>query len=109
MRLSRDSVRAWRLGRQLLEPLIDADAVSVVRRLCGVQAQLLSAGGARGSGAATAAPARTGRAGLAEGRLIRTRAARGTLQVLDPIDAPAYLALLAAARIREKPARSGRS
>ena len=42
------------------------------------------------------------RAGLADGTLLRTWAARGTLHLLTPEAAPAQLALLAAARTWEK-------
>lgn len=129
MRVSWDQVLAWRLRRHLLEPAPGGagtsapDAVDVVRRLCGVQAQVLSAAelavavrGARspaagtGTGAATAAST-TAAAGAAPSavaaalvgrRLLRTWAMRGTLHVLTGQDAGAYLALVAAARTWER-------
>ncbi|MGQ0773746.1 MAG: hypothetical protein ACT4NY_04900 [Pseudonocardiales bacterium] len=42
MTISWDQVRAWRLRRQFLDPRASADAVDVVSRLCGVQAQVTS-------------------------------------------------------------------
>jgi winged helix DNA-binding protein len=72
----------------------------VADRLLGVQAQVPScaeqAVAVRGP-----APAAV-RAGLADGTLLRTWAARGTLHLLSAEAAPAQLALLAAARTWEK-------
>jgi hypothetical protein len=42
VKVSWDQVHAWRLRRQFLDPLGDADAVDVIGRLCGVQAQVAS-------------------------------------------------------------------
>jgi len=42
VKVSWDQVHAWRLRRQFLDPLGDADAADVVGRLCGVQAQVAS-------------------------------------------------------------------
>jgi hypothetical protein len=36
-------ILAWRMRRQLLDPVGQADAPDVVRRLCGVQAQVPAA------------------------------------------------------------------
>ena len=41
--VSAEQVLAWRLHRQYLEPLTDADPVEIVGRLCGTQAQVASA------------------------------------------------------------------
>ncbi len=110
-------VHTWRMRRQLLLPeeagdgdpggdggdgvVADVDATRVAHRLCGVQAQVMSAAqlavAVRGG-----EPASLG-AGLAEGRLLRTWAMRGTLHVLRPADAAACLALVAAARTWAKP------
>jgi hypothetical protein len=95
---------AWRMERQLLGSVDGADAEEVVRRLCGVQAQVPSTAelGIRvrsanaGRGVVAAA--------VADGRLIRTWAMRGTLHLLTPEEGGAFLALLASARIWEKPA-----
>ena len=43
MTLTWEQVLAWRLRRQLLDPRGGVDAVGVVGRLCGVQAQVASA------------------------------------------------------------------
>ncbi len=43
--ISWDQVRAWRLQRQFLDPRGSADAVDVISRLCGVQAQVTSSAG----------------------------------------------------------------
>jgi hypothetical protein len=93
---------AWRMGRQLLDPVGNAPVAGVVRRLCGVQAQVASS-------AELAIRVRrvSSRAGdvsraLAEGRLIKTWAMRGTLHLLTPEDAGTYLALIAAGRSWER-------
>ena len=114
MPLTWEQVRAWRLGRQLLaQPAADTtpdpdlagdDVVPVVARLCGVQAQVLSA--AELAVAIRQRRPQSGQVGaaLAERRLLRVWAMRGTLHLLDPAEAPAFLALLAATRTWEKPA-----
>lgn len=98
-------VHAWRLQRQFAV----TSAVDAARRLCGVQAQVTSAAElavavrldaqprARAA-AAPGGPADTLAAALARGDLLRTWAMRGTLHVLHPQDAAAFLALVAAAR-----------
>jgi Winged helix DNA-binding domain len=95
-------VLAWRLRRQFLGREGDPSPVDVVRRLGGVQAQVASS-------AEQAVAVRTSRpasgalaAGLASGALVKTWAMRGTLHVLPTDEAPAYLALLAAARTWER-------
>jgi len=93
VRLSWPQVHAWRLRRQFE----GGGAVDVVRRLCGVQAQVLSA-----AELAVAVRLDTSPSGLDgamnEGRLLRTWAMRGTLHVLHPQDAAAALALVSGAR-----------
>jgi hypothetical protein len=96
----------WRrvLARRYRRHFLTGPAAStpheVADRLLGVQAQVPScaeeAVAVRG-----AAPAAV-RAGLADGSLLRTWAARGTLHLLTADAAPAQLALLAAARTWEK-------
>lgn len=90
------------MRRQLLDPRGEAEAVEVVRRLCGVQAQVP---------AAAALAVRVRQAGSAPGgvsgaleerRLMRTWAMRGTLHLLPPGEAGAYLSLAGAARSWEK-------
>ena len=89
---------AWRMERQLLDPLGPASVADVVHRLCGVQAQVASS-----AELAVRARQRTSRAGevgraLADGDLIKTWAMRGTLHLLTAEGAGAYLSLMAAGR-----------
>jgi hypothetical protein len=95
-------VLAWRMRRQLLDPLGEVEAVEVVRRLCGVQAQVPSAASlAVRVRQASSPPGEVDRA-LDERRLMRTWAMRGTLHLLTPDEAGAYLSLAGAARGWEK-------
>jgi len=89
VKVSWDQAFAWRLRRQFMEPARDAkvDAVGIVGRLCGVQAQVASS-------AALAVALRQNREkreaaddlerALAEGALVKTWAMRGTLHLLTP-------------------------
>lgn len=90
------------MGRQLLGPGARS-APDVVRRLCGVQAQVASfaelAIRVRRSSSRSGDVARA----LSEGRLIKTWAMRGTLHLLTPEDAGSFLSLLAAGRSWERP------
>lgn len=106
LRVSWRQALAWRMRRHLLDPPGDASVNEVVRRLCGVQAQVASS-------AELAIRLRQKRSkpgevaeALAGGDLVRTWAMRGTLHYLAPEDAGAYLSLLAAARPWETPAWS---
>jgi Winged helix DNA-binding domain len=90
------------LGRRLRWQLVDEpsapDAVTVVERLAGVQAQVPSAAElAVAVRRREPAPGALAQA-LARGELVRTWAHRGTLHVLPVAAAGAHLALLAAAR-----------
>lgn len=100
--LTVDQLLAWRSGRHLLHRPAGVDCVDVVGRLVGVQAQVPSAAdqvvAARQPGPRPGAVA----SALAERRLLRTWATRGTLRVLRVEDAPACLSLLAAGRFWEK-------
>ena len=104
MTLTWEQVLAWRLRRQLLDPRGGVDAVGVVGRLCGVQAQVASAAelavAVRQADPAPGALA----AALGERRLVKAWAMRGTLHLLPPAEAGAYLSLVAAARSWERPA-----
>lgn len=102
MKLTHDTVLAWRMRRQMLEEPETDDAVAIVSRLCGVQAQLASA-------ARTAIAVRQRRPrpdsvseALAARRLVKTWAMRGTLHLLPVEEAAAFLSLLAATRTWEK-------
>lgn len=95
---------AWRMERQLLDPIGTGGPGAVVDRLCGVQAQLAST-----AELAIRLRRRSSRSGevqaaLEGGTLLKTWAMRGTLHLLTPRDAGAYLAVIAATRPWEKPA-----
>jgi hypothetical protein len=99
-RLTWPQVHAWRLQRHFA----GGSTVDVVRRLCGVQAQVMSAAElAVAVRHKDPAPEETLAEGMARGALVRTWAMRGTLHVLDPADAAAYLSLIAAARTWARP------
>jgi Winged helix DNA-binding domain len=92
------------MRRQHLDPPDATRAADVVRRLCGVQAQVASA-------AALAVAVRQSEpsiealpAAVSRRTLVRTWAMRGTLHVLPADAAASYLSLLASARIWEKKA-----
>jgi len=94
---------AWRMRRQLLDPVGDQTAAGVVRRLCGVQAQVASiAELCIRVRRKKSKPGDVARA-LREGRLIKTWAMRGTLHLLTPEEAGAFLSLIASGRSWERP------
>jgi hypothetical protein len=102
-RVSWKQALAWRMRRHLLDPVEQRSAPDVVRRLCGVQAQVASSAElAVRLRQERSRPGDVGRA-LAKGRLIKTWAMRGTLHVLSPEDAGAFLSILAAGRSWETP------
>jgi hypothetical protein len=92
------------MRRQLVEPIGVLGIVETVRALAGVQAQVASS-----AELAVALRRQSPRPGeveqqLAERQLMRTWAMRGTLHLLAPEDAGAYLALVGALRTWERPA-----
>jgi len=91
------------MRRQLIEPVGTLPVHGVVRRLCGVQTQVAST--AELAVRMRRASSRRGEVSraLADGRLIKTWAMRGTLHLITPEDAGAYLSLIAAGRSWEKP------
>jgi Winged helix DNA-binding domain len=94
---------AWRMRRQLLDPVGDQSAAGVVRRLCAVQAQVASFAELCVRVRRTnSKPGEVGKA-LGDGRLIKTWAMRGTLHLLTPEDAGAFLSLIASGRSWERP------
>ena len=102
MALTWPQVLAWRLHRQFLHRDAERDAPDVVRRLAGVQAQVMSAAEqAVAVRTATPSPGAVAQ-GLASGTLVRTWAMRGTLHVLAADELATYLAPLAAARTWDK-------
>ena len=94
MRITWGQVFAWRMRRQYLDPRTEGPASEIVGRLCGVQAQVWSAA-ATAVAVRQAAPDRAGvdRA-FADRSLMKTWAMRGTLHLLKPRDAGAYLSLM---------------
>jgi DNA glycosylase AlkZ-like len=89
---------AFRMRRHLLDPVGTLPVVGVVRRLCGVQAQVASS-----AELAVRVRRRSSRAGeiaraLSSGRLIKTWAMRGTLHLVDPEEGGAFLSLIAGGR-----------
>jgi hypothetical protein len=95
------------MRRHLLDrPAMGTDAVSIVERLCGVQAQVMSS--AELAVAVRQAKPAAGEVNkaLKAKRLIKTWAVRGTLHLLTPRQAPALLALMAATKAWEKPCGS---
>jgi hypothetical protein len=94
---------AWRMQRHLLDPVGTLPVAGVVRRLCGVQTQVASfAELAVRVRREKSRPGEVGRA-LSQGRLIKTWAMRGTLHLLTPEDAGAFLSVMAAGRSWERP------
>jgi hypothetical protein len=103
VRVSWRQALAWRMQRHLLDPPGRLPVAEVVRRLCGVQAQVASTAELAVRVRCEAAqPGDVGRA-LSEGRLVKTWAMRGTLHLLTPEDAGAFLSLIAAGRSWERP------
>lgn len=102
-RLSWDQVLAWRMGRQHLELPSPDGPVEVVRRLCGVQAQVASAA-EMAIGVRLAQPG-TGEvaSALRDRAIIKIWAMRGTLHLLAPDVAGAFLSLIATVKSWERP------
>ena len=101
-RLSWAQALAWRMRRHHLDPRDGGSALEVVRRLCGVQAQVASAA-ALAVAVRQAKPSNSGLSRAVSRRsLVRTWAMRGTLHVLAADEAASYLSLLASARTWEK-------
>lgn len=95
---------AWRMRRHYLDPVGDRPVTEVVRRLCGIQAQVASSAELCVRVRRTSSKRGEIARALSEGRLIKTWAMRGTLHLLTPEDAGAFLALVAAGRSWERPA-----
>jgi DNA glycosylase AlkZ-like len=94
---------AFRMCRHLLDPIGTPSVTDVVRRLCGVQAQVASSAElAVRLRRHASRPGEVGRA-LSSGRLIKTWAMRGALHLLTPEEAGAFLSLMAAGRSWERP------
>ena len=94
---------AWRMERHLLDPVGDLPVEGVVDRLCAVQAQVASSADlAIGVRRVASKPGDVGGA-LADGRLIKTWAMRGTLHLITPREGAAFLSLMANGRSWERP------
>jgi len=94
---------AWRMRRQLLDPIGDEPVEEVVRRLGAVQAQHDAASELTIRVRRTSSePAEVTQA-LADGRLIKTFAFRGATHLMTAEDAGVYLALRASSRMWELP------
>jgi len=91
------------MRRQLLDPIGTSSVPQVVRRLCGVQAQVASSAELAVRVRRTSSRRGEVARALAEGRLIKTWAMRGTLHLLTPEEGGAFLSLLAAGRSWERP------
>jgi winged helix DNA-binding protein len=94
---------AWRMERQLLEPVGRASIVDVVRRLGGVQAQVASSADLAIRLRRDASHAGDAERAVADGRLIKTWAMRGALHLLAPDHGAALLSLIAATRPWTRP------
>ena len=103
MSLTWPGVLAWRMRRQLLDPVGTESVAGVVRRLGAIPANPDAL-----AELAIRARRERSRAGevaraLAEGRIIKTFAFRGTTHLMTPEDGGVYLALRAAGRMWERP------
>jgi hypothetical protein len=101
--LSWSGALAWRMRRQLLDPVGSESVAGVVRRLTAVPAQSDAS-----AELAIRLRRQRSRAGevaraLADGRIIKTFAFRGATHLLTPEQGGAYLALRAASRMWELP------
>jgi hypothetical protein len=91
------------MRRQLLDPIGTSPVPQVVRRLCGVQSQVASSAELAIRVRRTSSRRGEVARALADGRLIKTWAMRGTLHLITPEDGGAFLSLLAAGRSWERP------
>lgn len=91
------------MRRHLLDPVGTLDVPGVVRALCAVQSQVASS--AELAVRVRRVESRRGEVtrALADGRLIKTWAMRGTLHLLTPEDGGAFLSLIASGRSWERP------
>ena len=101
VRVTRPQALAWRMRRQLLEPVGTMSAEDVVRRLTAIPAQSDVELAVR-TRQETSRPGEVDQA-VRDGRLLRTFAFRGAVHLLTPEDGGAYLALRAAGRQWELP------
>jgi hypothetical protein len=100
--VSWDQALSWRMHCHHLDPPDGGTAVEIVRRLCGVQAQVASAAALAVAVRQAEPDPEATAAALADRSLVRTWAMRGTLHLLPADVAGAYLSLLAAGRTWHK-------
>jgi hypothetical protein len=94
VKISWQQVCAWRMRRQFLDPRTKRTAGEIVGRLCGVQAQVWSAA-EMAVALRQSAPDKDGvNRDFADRSLMKTWAMRGTLHLLRPREAGAYLSLM---------------
>ncbi len=103
MKVRWEQVFAWRMRRQCLDPRTTRSASDIVGRLCGVQAQVWSAAELAVAVRQSAPdPDGVDRA-FADRSLMKTWAMRGTLHLLKPGAAGAYLSLMESTGFWRKP------
>lgn len=95
MKVSWRQVFAWRMRRQFLDPRSQPSASDVVGRLCGVQAQVWSVAELNVALRQKAPDRDSVNRDVADLSLMKTWAMRGTLHLLRPSEASAYLSLMA--------------
>jgi hypothetical protein len=103
VKVSWDQVFAWRMRRQYLDPRTTRTAAEIVGRLCGVQAQVWSAAETAVAVRQKAPDSDGVDSDFAASSLVKTWAMRGTLHLLKPDEAGAYLSLLEATGFWRKP------
>ena len=103
MKVTWPQALGWRMQRQLLDPIGSVSAIDVVRRLGGVQAQVASSAELKVRIRCSRSRAGDVSRALADGRLIKTWAMRGSLHLLTPEEGGAFLSMLAAGRSWELP------
>lgn len=95
VKVSLGQVAAWRMGRQFVDPRTTLGASDIVGRLCGVQAQVWSAAELAVALRQTNPDGDAVDRDVADLTLMKTWAMRGTLHLLRPGDAGAFLSLMA--------------
>jgi hypothetical protein len=94
VRVSWRQVAAWRMRRQFLDPRAEHPASEIVGRLCGVQAQVWSAAEMAVALRQSSPDGQGLDRASADLPLMKTWAMRGTLHLLKPSEAGAYLSLM---------------
>ena len=103
MKVTWKQVATWRMQRQYVNPRTKRSASEIVGRLCGVQAQVWSAAELAVALRQTTPDGDAVDRDVADLTLMKTWAMRGTLHLLRPQDAGAFLSLMADAGSWLKP------